>query len=109
MVHHIGITSCCFDVENFKSKRGVPPAPKYAIHHQPYHAQEPLVSQSAHPRCGALAQIERLGNPNRSYLISMIPNNINPDNPSLLSAGNKIQYSKDTNKYNCSKSPVIAA
>lgn len=109
MVHHIGITSCCFDVENFKSKRGVPPAPKYAIHHQPYHAKEPLVSQSAHPRCRALAQIGQIDNPNRSYPISMVPRVINSDNPSLLSAGNKIHYFESYNKYKCSKNSVVAA
>lgn len=87
----------------------MPPAPKYAIRHQPYHAKEPLVSQSAHPRCGALVQIKRLDNPNCSYPISMVPRIINSDNFSLLSAGNKIQYSKESTKYKCSKSPVVAA
>ena len=87
----------------------MPPAPKYAIRHQPCHAKEPLVSQSAHPRCGALVQVKRLDNPNRSYPISMVPRIINSDNSSLLSAGNKIQYSKESNKYKCSKNPVVAA
>ena len=57
----------------------------------------------------ALSKIRRLDNRNHPYPISMVPRIINSDNSSLLGVENKIQYSIESIKYKCSKSPVASA
>ena len=47
------------------------------------------------------AKIGQVDNPNRSYPISMVPCIVNPDNSSLLSAGNKICYFESSTNIKC--------